>query len=103
MIENIRLISFSKKKKKIDSKGSIPSDASVQFNGQSAQLLQDAGWEIVLAYYIYYYTIPAFQFTAAIFFADTWQYFYHRLVHVNKWLYSMVYINSAIFERSSSS
>lgn len=37
---------------------------------------------------LYWYLVPVFQFATAVMFADTWQYFYHRTVHVNKWLYS---------------
>ncbi|KMU82217.1 sphingosine hydroxylase [Coccidioides immitis H538.4] len=37
---------------------------------------------------IYWYLIPAFQFLFAVFFVDTWQYFLHRAMHLNKWLYT---------------
>lgn len=48
-----------------------------------------AGWELTFAWTIYYFLFPAVQFTIAIMFVDTWQYFLHRAMHVNKWLYSM--------------
>ncbi|KAG6906693.1 hypothetical protein DXG01_012563 [Tephrocybe rancida] len=38
-------------------------------------------------YYMYWWVIPASQFFAAMFIIDTWQYFLHRLMHVNKFLY----------------
>lgn len=46
-----------------------------------------AGWEIVLAKAIYYFIIPAIQFFVGICFVDTYQYFFHRAMHMNKWLY----------------
>lgn len=45
-------------------------------------------WEILTATAIYYYLIPAVQFAIGIFVVDTWQYFLHRAMHMNKWLYS---------------
>jgi sphinganine C4-monooxygenase len=47
-----------------------------------------ASWEIVAAKALYWYIIPAIQFGVAIFVVDTWQYFLHRAMHMNKWLYS---------------
>lgn len=47
-----------------------------------------AGWEMVVAKALYWYLIPAFQFGLAILVVDTWQYFLHRAMHMNKWLYS---------------
>ena len=36
------------------------------------------------------FVVPAMQFLVALFVADTWQYFAHRLFHTNKFLYSKV-------------
>lgn len=47
-----------------------------------------ASWEMFMAKAIYWYLIPAFQFFIAAAFVDTWQYFLHRAMHMNKWLYS---------------
>lgn len=47
-----------------------------------------AAWEMLAASAIYWYIVPAIQFTVAVFFVDTWQYFLHRAMHMNKWLYS---------------
>ena len=47
-----------------------------------------ASWEIFTAKAIYWYLVPALQFGLAIFIEDTWQYFLHRAMHMNKWLYS---------------
>ncbi|KAG5645720.1 hypothetical protein DXG03_005415 [Asterophora parasitica] len=40
-----------------------------------------------LVYYVYWWGIPTCQFLCAMFIIDTWQYFLHRLMHVNKWMY----------------
>ena len=47
-----------------------------------------ATWELTLAWAIYWLLIPALQFAVAIVVVDTWQYFLHRAMHMNKWLYS---------------
>lgn len=47
-----------------------------------------ASWEITAARAIYHIGIPAIQFGLAILIVDTWQYFWHRAMHLNKWLYS---------------
>ncbi|KAK7471270.1 Sphingolipid C4-hydroxylase sur2 [Stygiomarasmius scandens] len=40
-----------------------------------------------LGYYMYWWAIPAMQLLLAMFIIDTWQYFLHRFMHVNKWFY----------------
>lgn len=45
-------------------------------------------WERVLASALYWYIVPATQYAIAIVVVDTWQYFLHRAMHMNKWLYS---------------
>lgn len=47
-----------------------------------------ASWELVAAKAIYWAIIPAMQFTFAVLVVDTWQYFWHRAMHMNKWLYT---------------
>lgn len=47
-----------------------------------------AGWELTLASAIYWVLVPALQFGLAILVVDTWQYFLHRAMHMNKWLYT---------------
>ncbi|KAI1816046.1 fatty acid hydroxylase superfamily-domain-containing protein [Poronia punctata] len=47
-----------------------------------------AAWELMVANAIYYVIIPAIQFAIAICALDTWQYFLHRGMHMNKWLYT---------------
>ncbi|KAJ7504540.1 sphingosine hydroxylase [Mycena galericulata] len=38
-------------------------------------------------YFVYWWGTPMFQFLVATFVLDTWQYFLHRYMHVNKFLY----------------
>ena len=45
------------------------------------------GWELAVAGFIYWYFVPALQFLLAISIVDTWQYFLHRAMHLNRWLY----------------
>lgn len=46
-----------------------------------------APWETVAAKAMYWIVVPAVQFGLAIFIVDTWQYFLHRAMHMNQWLY----------------
>lgn len=47
-----------------------------------------APWEMAGANFIYTLLIPSIQFFAAVFILDTWQYFLHRFMHMNRWMYS---------------
>lgn len=47
-----------------------------------------AGWEVMVAKAIYWLVIPGLQLFMAVSVLDTWQYFLHRLMHTNKWLYT---------------
>ncbi|KXT05471.1 hypothetical protein AC578_11030 [Pseudocercospora eumusae] len=47
-----------------------------------------AQWELQAAKAIYHLGIPAMQFVFAICIVDTWQYFLHRAMHMNKYLYT---------------
>jgi sphinganine C4-monooxygenase len=49
-----------------------------------------ARWETLVASGIYYFLIPFLQLAFGILFVDTWQYFLHRGMHSNKWLYSKI-------------
>ncbi|KZT56853.1 putative Sphinganine C4-hydroxylase [Calocera cornea HHB12733] len=51
----------------------------------SLTVLQRYGTPIVE--FVYWWAIPAIQLLFATFFIDTWQYFWHRAFHVNKYLY----------------
>ena len=57
-------------------------------NGVEMDAPAFAQWELLAAKGIYWVGIPALQFLCAILFVDTWQYFWHRTMHMNKWLYS---------------
>lgn len=46
-----------------------------------------ASWELSVASFIYWYLIPSLQFILAVSILDTWQYFLHRAMHLNRWLY----------------
>ncbi|KAG8923677.1 hypothetical protein FRC02_010980 [Tulasnella sp. 418] len=50
-----------------------------------ARLIKAYGGSLV--YLAYWWLIPIAQFLLAFFIIDTWQYFLHRLFHVNKFLY----------------
>lgn len=56
-------------------------------NGLEVTAPSFAEWELNVAKFIYWILIPAFQFAAAICILDTWQYFWHRAMHLNRWLY----------------
>ena len=57
-------------------------------DGHESTVPAFAAWEMVAAKAVYWYIVPAIQFGLAIFIVDTWQYFLHRAMHMNKWLYS---------------
>ncbi|KAL2255795.1 hypothetical protein VTK26DRAFT_2705 [Humicola hyalothermophila] len=47
-----------------------------------------ASWELLVAKAIYWIIVPGFQLWLAACFLDAWQYFWHRAMHVNKWMYT---------------
>ncbi|KAJ4292251.1 Sphingolipid C4-hydroxylase sur2 [Collariella sp. IMI 366227] len=47
-----------------------------------------AAWELQFAKAIYWVLVPAVQLWLATVFIDSWQYFWHRAMHVNKWMYT---------------
>ncbi|KAL2888339.1 Sphingolipid C4-hydroxylase SUR2 [Ceratocystis lukuohia] len=47
-----------------------------------------AAWELLVGRLIYYVLVPALQFVVAVVWVDTWQYFLHRLMHNNRWMYN---------------
>ncbi|KAL8716751.1 MAG: hypothetical protein Q9225_005943 [Loekoesia sp. 1 TL-2023] len=50
-----------------------------------------APWEEMLANAMYWYIVPALQYGVAILVVDTWQYFLHRAMHMNKWMYTTIH------------
>ena len=61
---------------------------AVLSGGVTATTPMFAPWEVSLAKVIYWFLIPVIQFTIGIIFVDTWQYFLHRAMHMNKYLYT---------------
>ena len=61
--------------------------AAVDGMGTPTTVPAFAEWELVVAKLIYWLVVPALQFALAIVMLDTWQYFLHRLMHVNRWMY----------------
>ncbi|KAI9845929.1 MAG: hypothetical protein M1837_004465 [Sclerophora amabilis] len=55
--------------------------------GKEVSVPQFASWELVLARAMYWLIVPALQFALGVFVVDTWQYFLHRAMHMNQWLY----------------
>jgi sphinganine C4-monooxygenase len=53
-----------------------------------------ASWELALASALYWYAIPAVQFIVGIIVVDTWEYFWHRAMHLNRWLYGKFFSTS---------
>lgn len=60
-----------------------------------------AGWEVLVAKAIYWAVIPGLQLFMAVSILDTWQYFLHRLMHTNKWMYSEFPLPSSLTRRQS--
>ena len=60
---------------------------SIMLDGVKATVPAFAGWEMATANFIYWYFIPTLQFAWDIAVLDTWQYFLHRAMHLNRWLY----------------
>ncbi|KAL2754709.1 hypothetical protein ACRALDRAFT_1042358 [Sodiomyces alcalophilus JCM 7366] len=67
--------------------GHYPFLTATSLNG-SSPIPVFATWEMRLAKAIYWVLVPGLQLFAASVILDTWQYFLHRLMHVNKWLYT---------------
>ncbi|KAI9453388.1 sphingosine hydroxylase [Lactarius psammicola] len=69
--------------------GALSSSFGVLFLSPSGEqaypLFRDASPR--LAYLLYWYLIPAAQLVLAMVVLDTWQYFLHRAMHINKFLY----------------
>jgi len=60
----------------------------VSLNGQSQIVPAFAPWEMLLAKAMYWLILPGLQFFLGIVIVDTWQYFLHRAMHMNKWMYA---------------
>lgn len=60
---------------------------AITVGGEQVSAPDFASWELRLASAIYWIGIPIIQFVFAVCVVDTWQYFLHRAMHMNKWLY----------------
>ncbi|KAF5336056.1 hypothetical protein D9611_006255 [Ephemerocybe angulata] len=49
--------------------------------------INDPALVLSTAEFVYWWAIPTFQMLASMFLVDTWQYFLHRAMHLNKFLY----------------
>ncbi|CAK37185.1 uncharacterized protein An01g10030 [Aspergillus niger] len=56
-------------------------------SGVEAVVPAFTSWELSTAGFIYWFFIPALQFIWGVCVVDTWQYFLHRAMHLNRWLY----------------
>jgi sphinganine C4-monooxygenase len=61
---------------------------AVRINGETVLAPSFANWEMQAAQLIYWFLVPVIQFLVAIVIVDTWQYFLHRGMHMNHFLYS---------------
>ncbi|KAG1723731.1 fatty acid hydroxylase superfamily-domain-containing protein [Suillus paluster] len=48
-------------------------------------------WGPEMTHWLYWWGIPAAQILFAMFIVDTWQYFFHRLMHMNKYFYTKIH------------
>ncbi|PWY76660.1 hypothetical protein BO83DRAFT_236192 [Aspergillus eucalypticola CBS 122712] len=56
-------------------------------SGAEAVVPAFTSWELSTAGFIYWFFVPALQFIWGVCVVDTWQYFLHRAMHLNRWLY----------------
>ncbi|KAK3997360.1 sphingolipid C4-hydroxylase [Cladorrhinum sp. PSN332] len=62
---------------------------TAQLDGVSGtQVPAFAAWELLVAKAIYWLIIPGIQMWLGMCFLDTWQYFWHKAMHMNKWMYT---------------
>ncbi|KAF2120192.1 sphinganine hydroxylase-like protein Sur2 [Lophiotrema nucula] len=59
----------------------------VTIGGQTGIAPGFAPWELLVAKALYTFVVPAMQFFLGFAIVDTWEYFLHRAMHMNKWLY----------------
>ncbi|KAK1807080.1 Sphingolipid C4-hydroxylase sur2, partial [Friedmanniomyces endolithicus] len=64
---------------------------TVLLHGQPTTVPAFASWELLAGRAIYHLLIPTLQFVTAICIVDTWQYFIHRAMHMNKYLYTAIH------------
>ena len=67
---------------------------TIAVNGELIAAPAFASWEMTVAKAIYWVGIPAVQFAVATMIVDAWQYFCHRAMHMNHWLFSMLFFRT---------
>ena len=75
----------------VDLRPSFPNLAGI-VSGGAYSTPAFTSWELNAAKLIYWAGIPVLQFLAAIAWVDTWNYFMHRAMHVNRFLYNWLHI-----------
>jgi sphinganine C4-monooxygenase len=68
---------------------SYPTLASILAGGRLSTTFES--WELFAAKAIYHGVVPFVQFAIAIVIVDSWQYFLHRAMHMNKFLYTTLH------------
>jgi sphinganine C4-monooxygenase len=68
----------------------------VEFGGEAVVAPAFAHWEMQLAKFIYWILIPAIQIFVGVVILDSWQYFLHRGMHMNQYLYSKLFSASSL-------
>ncbi|KAK1050662.1 Sphingolipid C4-hydroxylase sur2 [Friedmanniomyces endolithicus] len=64
---------------------------TILLHGQPTTVPAFAPCELLAGRAIYHLLIPTLQFVTAICIVDTWQYFIHRAMHMNKYLYTTIH------------
>jgi len=74
----------------VDLRPSFPNLAGIVLGG-SYSTPAFTNLELNIAKFIYWAVIPTIQFVIAIIWVDTWQYFMHRAMHMNRFLYNWLH------------
>ena len=75
----------------ITHRSSYPSLAGVVAGGMYSTP-DFATWELNAAKFIYWVGVPILQVVVGIIWVDTWQYFLHRAMHMNRFLYNWLHV-----------
>lgn len=69
--------------------GVYPNLMQVVSLDQETQVLAPGfvGWELAVGHFIAFWVFPAWRFFLTLVVVDAWQYFCHRAMHMNQWLY----------------
>ena len=81
--------------------GVYPTSVQRSILGNGIELPAFAPWELSAASFIYWWLIPTLQFAWGFMVVDTWQYFWHRAMHLNPWLYCKYHAHLFWFGKGS--